>query len=137
MNRILEINEELAYAVVEPGVTWFDFYNAVAGAGYDLITPCPDLGWGSIIGNSMDAGHTYQHYGADYMLPPGSRSCCPTGTCCAPGAAGIPGSSAWHVYKRASGRRWSRCSCSRTSASSRGWASGSGAGPRRSPRMTL
>ena len=28
MNRVLEINEEIAYAVVEPGVRWFDLYDA-------------------------------------------------------------------------------------------------------------
>src|SRR5215475_4171693 len=29
MNRVLEINEELGYAVVEPGVSWFDLYDAI------------------------------------------------------------------------------------------------------------
>ena len=29
MNRVLEINEELGYAVVEPGVSWFDLCEAV------------------------------------------------------------------------------------------------------------
>jgi 4-cresol dehydrogenase (hydroxylating) len=29
MNRVLEINEECAYAVVEPGVRWFDLYEAI------------------------------------------------------------------------------------------------------------
>jgi 4-cresol dehydrogenase (hydroxylating) len=32
MNRVLEINEELAYAVVEPGVRWFDLYEAIQRA---------------------------------------------------------------------------------------------------------
>ena len=33
MNRVLEIDEELAYAVVEPGVRWFDLYDAVRRGG--------------------------------------------------------------------------------------------------------
>jgi 4-cresol dehydrogenase (hydroxylating) flavoprotein subunit len=33
MNRILEVNEELAYAVVEPGVTFFDLCADLNGAG--------------------------------------------------------------------------------------------------------
>jgi 4-cresol dehydrogenase (hydroxylating) len=33
MNRVLEINEELAYAVVEPGVRWFDLYEAIRAGG--------------------------------------------------------------------------------------------------------
>ena len=103
MNRILEINEELAYAVVEPGVTWFDLYNAVAEAGYDLLTPCPDLGWGSIIGNSMDGGHTYQHYGADYLMPTGFEVVLPDGDLVRTGFGGVPESSSWHLTKRALG----------------------------------
>lgn len=103
MNRILEINDELAYAVVEPGVTWFDLYEAVKAAGHRLMTPCPDLGWGSIVGNSMDGGHTYQHYGADYMLPTGFEVVLPDGDLLRTGAGAVPDGRAWHVYKRSLG----------------------------------
>ena len=34
MNRVLEINEELGYAVVEPGVRWFDLYEAIQAGGH-------------------------------------------------------------------------------------------------------
>jgi 4-cresol dehydrogenase (hydroxylating) len=103
MNRILEINEELAYAVVEPGVTWFDLHDAVREKGYDLSTPCPDLGWGSIVGNTMDGGHTYQRYGADYMLPAGLEVVMPDGAILRTGQGAIPSSPAWHLYKRSLG----------------------------------
>ena len=103
MNRILEINEELAYAVVEPGVTWFDLHDAVREKGYDLSTPCPDLGWGSIVGNTMDGGHTYQRYGADYMLPAGLEVVVPDGSILRTGQGAIPSSAAWHTYKRSLG----------------------------------
>ncbi|WP_308467209.1 FAD-binding oxidoreductase [Rathayibacter soli] len=103
MNRILEMNDELAYAVVEPGVTWQDLYDAAATAGYRLLTPAPDLGWGSIVGNSMDSGHTYQHYGADYMMPTGLEVVLPDGDILRTGQGGIPNSSTWHLYKRSLG----------------------------------
>lgn len=103
MNQILEINEELAYAVVEPGVTWFDLHAAVREKGYDLATPCPDLGWGSVVGNTMDGGHTYQRYGADYMLPAGLEVVMPDGKILRTGQGAIPSSSAWHTYKRSLG----------------------------------
>jgi 4-cresol dehydrogenase (hydroxylating) len=103
MNRVLEINDELAYAVVEPGVTWQDLYDEVAARGLDLLTPCPDLGWGSIIGNSMDNGHTYQHYGADYMMPTGFEVVLPDGELLRTGQGAIPGSTSWHTYKRSLG----------------------------------
>lgn len=103
MNRVLEVNEELAYAVVEPGVTWQDLHDEVAARGLDLLTPCPDLGWGSIIGNSMDSGHTYQHYGADYMMPTGFEVVLPDGELLRTGQGAIPGSTSWHTYKRSLG----------------------------------
>ena len=34
MNRVLEINEELGYAEVEPGVRWFDLYDAIKAGGH-------------------------------------------------------------------------------------------------------
>jgi 4-cresol dehydrogenase (hydroxylating) len=103
MNRILEINDELAYAVVEPGVRWSDLHEAVKQAGLRLLTPCPDLSWGSIIGNAMDSGHTYQHYGADYVMPTGFEVVLPDGEVLRTGAGAIPDSAAWHVYKRSLG----------------------------------
>lgn len=103
MNRVLEINDELAYAVVEPGVRWFDLYDAVKAAGYSLMVPCPDLGWGSVIGNSMDSGHTYQFYGSDYMFPTGFEVVLPDGDLLRTGAGAVPESKVWHLYKRSLG----------------------------------
>jgi 4-cresol dehydrogenase (hydroxylating) len=103
MDRVLEIDEELAYAVVEPGVTWQDLHDEVAARGLDLLTPCPDLSWGSIIGNSMDGGHTYQHYGADYVMPTGFEVVLPDGELLRTGQGAIPGSTSWHLYKRSLG----------------------------------
>ena len=59
MNRVLEINEESGYAVVEPGVRWFDLYDAIQAGGHKLMLSVPDLGWGSVIGNTLDHGLTY------------------------------------------------------------------------------
>ncbi|MCP2636063.1 FAD-binding oxidoreductase [Microbacterium sp. HD4P20] len=103
MNRILEINEELAFAVVEPGVTWQDLYDAVQAQGLDLLTPVPDLSWGSIIGNTMDSGHTYQRYGADYRLHVGYEVVLPDGELMRTGQGAITGSSSWHTYRRSLG----------------------------------
>lgn len=103
MNRILEIDEELAYAVVEPGVTWQDLYDEVQHRGLDLMTPVPDLSWGSIIGNTMDSGHTYQHYGADYRLHAGFEVVLPDGELLRTGQGAVPGSKAAHTYRRSLG----------------------------------
>lgn len=51
MKRILEVNEKLAYVVVEPGVTFFDVYNHLIENNLDLWVSVPALGWGSVVGN--------------------------------------------------------------------------------------
>src|SRR5690606_17517120 len=52
MNRVLEINEELGYALVEPGVSFFDFHRALAERGNRLWMSGPSHSWGSVIGNA-------------------------------------------------------------------------------------
>jgi 4-cresol dehydrogenase (hydroxylating) len=103
MNRVLEINDELAYAVVEPGVRWFDLHDALEAGGHELMLSVPDLGWGSVIGNSMDSGITYMPYGAEYMAPCGMEVVLPDGSLLRTGHGAIPGGKAWHVYRRSLG----------------------------------
>jgi 4-cresol dehydrogenase (hydroxylating) len=100
MNRVLEIDEELAYAVVEPGVRWFDLYDALEAGGHRLRVSIPDLGWGSVIGNSMDNGITYMPNGADHMAPTGLEVVLPDGDLLRTGMGAVPDNKAWHLYKR-------------------------------------
>ncbi|SPN96502.1 related to 4-cresol dehydrogenase flavoprotein subunit [Cephalotrichum gorgonifer] len=59
MNRILEVNEKLCYILVEPGVTFFDVYNYLVENKLNLWVSVPALGWGSVVGNTLDRGHGY------------------------------------------------------------------------------
>ncbi len=56
MNRILEVSEEYAYALVEPGVSYFDLYRHIREKGLKLWIDVPDPGWGSPVGNALDHG---------------------------------------------------------------------------------
>lgn len=56
MSRILEVNEHEAYALVEPGVSYFDLYRHIRERGLSLWIDCPDPGWGSLIGNAVERG---------------------------------------------------------------------------------
>jgi hypothetical protein len=51
MKHILEVNEKLAYIVVEPGVTFFDVCDYLIENNLDLWMSVPALGWGSVLGN--------------------------------------------------------------------------------------
>lgn len=103
MNRILEIDESMAYAVVEPGVTWFELHAALEERAPSLMHSVPDLGWGSVVGNSMDSGITYQPYGADYQSPCGFEVVLPDGDLLRTGPGAIPEGRSWHLYKRGLG----------------------------------
>ena len=59
MNRILEVNERNASALVEPGVSYFDLYRYIQERKLKLWIDCPDPGWGSVIGNALDHGGGY------------------------------------------------------------------------------
>jgi 4-cresol dehydrogenase (hydroxylating) len=103
MNKVLEIDEECAYAVVEPGVRWFDLYDAIQAGGHKLWLSIADLGWGSVIGNTLDHGVTYLPYGADMSAPCGMEVVLANGEVMRTGMGAMPGNRAWHVYKRGLG----------------------------------
>lgn len=77
MKKIIEINEEYAYAIVEPGVSFFDLYEAIKERGLGLWPSLPSLGWGSIVGNTLDRGfgytpegeHAQMQCGMEVVLP--------------------------------------------------------------------
>ena len=81
MNRVIEVSERNAYALVEPGVSYFDLYNHITKAGLDVWIDPPDPGWGSVIGNALDGGggwtaspfrdHFGSHCGMEVVLANG------------------------------------------------------------------
>ena len=56
MNRILEVNDTNHYALVEPGVSYFDLYRYIQEHKLKVWIDPPDPGWGSPIGNSLERG---------------------------------------------------------------------------------
>ena len=103
MNRVLEIDEQCAYAVVEPGVRWFDLYDAIRAGGHKLWLSIADLGWGSVIGNTLDHGVTYLPYGQDMAAQCGMEVVLANGDVLRTGMGAMPGNKSWHLYKRGLG----------------------------------
>jgi 4-cresol dehydrogenase (hydroxylating) len=97
MNRVLEVNGRNAYALVEPGVSYFDLYDQVTKAGLDLWIDPPDPGWGSVIGNALDGGggwtaspfrdHFGSHCGMEVVLA--------NGEVVRTGMGAVPNSKSW------------------------------------------
>lgn len=98
MNRILEVNERFGYALVEPGVTYFDLYKYLQDTKSCLMLDCPDLGWGSVVGNTMDRGVGYTPYGDHFMWQTGMEVVLPTGDVMRTGMGAVPGSNTWQLF---------------------------------------
>lgn len=103
MNRVLEVNEAAAYAVVEPGVRFFDLYEAVRARETKLWVSVPDLGWGSVIGNTLEYGVGYTPYGEHAGVQCGLEVVLPNGDLVRTGMGAMEGNRAWHVYRRSFG----------------------------------
>jgi FAD/FMN-containing dehydrogenase len=100
MNKIIEIDDVRGYAIVEPGVSYFDLYRYIQDHGLNLWVDTPDPGWGSVIGNALDHGvgytygsyrdHFYSHSGMEVVIPPGEivRT----------GMGALPGAKSWGEY---------------------------------------
>ena len=103
MNRVLEVNEELAYAVVEPGVRWFDLYDRLEAEGGTLWPSIPDLGWGSVVGNSLEYGRGYTPYGDHASAICGMEVVLAGGEVVRTGMGAMTNAKAWHTYQHSFG----------------------------------
>ena len=103
MTRVIEINEELGYAVVEPGTSWQQLYDALQSCKRKFMLSCTDLGWGSVCANALEHGLTYTPYGQDFMMPCGMEVVLGDGQVLRTGMGAMPNNPAWHVYKRGLG----------------------------------
>ena len=105
MNRILEVDDRRNFALVEPGVSYFDLYNHIRENDLKVMLDVPDPGWGSPIGNSLDHGVGYtmapfrDHFGSHC----GMEVVTPEGDVVRTGAGAVPGSGAWQDFRYGAG----------------------------------
>lgn len=99
LNRIIEVNEEYAYAIVEPGVSFFDLYKHIKTRGLKLWPSVPAIGWGSIVGNTIDRGFGYTPNGEHAQHQCGMEVVLPSGELLRTGMAAMDGSTAFALYK--------------------------------------
>jgi 4-cresol dehydrogenase (hydroxylating) len=100
MNRIVEIDETLAYAVVEPGVTYAQLYEELGKRGHKLMMDTtsgpPD---GGILGNTLDKGAGYTPYFDHFGMSCGYEVVLPTGELLRTSDGALPGSKTQHLSK--------------------------------------
>lgn len=100
MNRILEVNTELAYALVEPGVTFRQLYRYLRDNDIPLWMDCisgsPD---GSCLGNITERGAGYTPLGEKFLFSCGMEVVLPNGELLRTGTGTLPNSQTWQLFK--------------------------------------
>lgn len=99
MNEIEKIDPELGYAVVQPGVTFFDLFETIQQNRHPLFVSVPALGWGSVLGNALDRGYGMSPYGDHAQQLCGLEVVLPDGSLLRTGMWGLDDSPLAHVFK--------------------------------------
>ncbi|SPO07007.1 related to 4-cresol dehydrogenase flavoprotein subunit [Cephalotrichum gorgonifer] len=99
MNKIVEINGESGYAIVEPGVSFFDLYEEIQRQGLSLWPSVPAIGWGSVLGNTLDRGFGYTPNGEHSQSQCGMEVVLPKGDLLRTGAGAMKDNPAFALYK--------------------------------------
>jgi 4-cresol dehydrogenase (hydroxylating) len=100
MNRVLEIDETLCYADIEPGVTYQQMYDELGRRGHKLMMDTtsgpPD---GGIVGNTLDKGAGYTPYFDHFGMSCGLEVVLGDGRVLRTADGALAGAKTWHVAK--------------------------------------
>jgi 4-cresol dehydrogenase (hydroxylating) len=99
MNRILEVNDKTHYAVVEPGVSYFDLYRYIEERGLKVWIDPADPGWGSPVGNALERGGGRTPMRDHWNAVCGLEVVLPNGEILRTGMGAMENTEVWHQYK--------------------------------------
>ncbi|WP_164546483.1 FAD-binding oxidoreductase [Corynebacterium hylobatis] len=103
MNKVVEVNDELGYVVVEPGVSYNQLYEELRARRSRLWADVPDIGWGSVVGNAMDHGIGYSVYGDHAGAVCGMEVVLADGEIMRTGMGAMENNRTWHLSPRGYG----------------------------------
>lgn len=106
MNRIIEVNEELGYAVLEPGVGFYELFHYLQDNNIKLWMSAPAQTWGSVVGNAIERGVGYTPYGDHASKVCGMEVVLPTGEVVRTGMGAMNNSTSWQLFKYGFGPSW-------------------------------
>jgi len=99
MDRVIEVNDKNHYALVEPGVSYFDLYRWVQDRGLKVWIDPPDPGWGSLVGNALERGGGYTPMRDHFDAHCGMEVVLANGDLVRTGMGALPGAKTWQQYK--------------------------------------
>jgi 4-cresol dehydrogenase (hydroxylating) len=106
MNRIVEVDADMGYAIVEPGVGFDDLYAYLIEHDIPLWMSAAAHTWGSVMGNALERGVGYTPYGEHSAQVCGLEVVLPSGELARTGMGAMPGSKAWPLFKHGFGPGW-------------------------------
>jgi len=101
MRSIIEVDDERHFAIVEPGVSYFDLFDYIQERDLKCWIDCPDPGWGSLVGNALEhgVGHTWYTYRDHFASHCGMEVVLPNGDIVRTGMGALPGSKTWSDFR--------------------------------------
>jgi 4-cresol dehydrogenase (hydroxylating) len=99
MNRVLEVSDKNHYALVEPGVSYFDLYRYIQERNLKVWIDPADPGWGSPLGNACDRGGGRTPMRDHFAAVCGMEVVLANGDIVRTGMGALPGSKTWQQYK--------------------------------------
>lgn len=106
MNRILEVDPALGYALLEPGVGFFDLHRYLSENRIPLWMSLPGNAWGSVIGNALDRGFSATPYGEHAQNLCGLEVVLPDGELIRTGTGAMTNTRTWPLFKYGFGPAW-------------------------------
>jgi 4-cresol dehydrogenase (hydroxylating) flavoprotein subunit len=108
MTKIHELDTDLGYCVIEPGVGFFDLYEHLEREKAPLWMSVPGNAWGSVLGNALDHGVGYTPYGQHARNLCGLEVVMPDGDLLRTGMGAMEGAHAWHLFPLSFGPDWTQ-----------------------------
>lgn len=108
MQQIHELNSELGYCVIEPGVSFFDLYEQIQREKAPLWMSVPGNAWGSVLGNALDHGIGYTPYGLHARNLCGMEIVLPDGDVMRTGMGAMADNHSWHLFPLSYGPDWTQ-----------------------------
>lgn len=100
MKRIVHVDEELGYCLVEPGVTYYDLQEHFRKNRMNLWVDVPaPSAMASPVGNTADRGVGYTPYGEHFLFSCGMEVVLANGDVVRTGTGGLENTTSWQTYK--------------------------------------